>query len=59
MFNCNHDFKQIASVSPSSINFSSGLNNFKHKLLILILKFESNVSHLEELMCCYCRFSHH
>lgn len=60
VFNFNHDFKQIACVSPSPvINFSSGLNNFEHKFLILFLKFASNVSHLEELMCYYCRFSRH
>ena len=44
------DHKQIACVSPSSIIFSSRLNNFKHKFFILFLKFASNVSHLEELM---------
>ena len=44
-------------VSPSSIIFSSRLNNFKHKLFILFLKFASSVSHLEELMCLGCRFS--
>ena len=44
-------------VSPSSIIFSSRLNNFKHKLFILFLKFASNVFHLEELMCYDCRFS--
>ena len=49
--------KQIACVSPSSIIFSSILNNFKHKLFILFLTFASNVSHLEELMCYDCRFS--
>ena len=51
------DHKQIACVSPSSIIFSSRLNNFKHKLFILFLKFASKVSHLEELMCYDCRFS--
>ena len=56
LFNClDTDLKQIACVSPSSIIFSSRLNNFKHKLFILFLKFASNVSHLEELMCYYCR----
>ena len=51
LFNClDTDLKQIACVSPSSIIFSSRLNNFKHKLFILFLKFASNVSHLEELM---------
>ena len=51
------DLKQIACVSPSSIIFSSRLNNFKHKLFILFLKFASNVSHLQELilMCYGCR----
>ena len=44
------DLKQMACVSPSSIIFSSRLNNFQHKLLVLFLKFASNVSHLEELM---------
>ena len=58
LFNClDTDFKQIACVSPSSIIFSSRLNNFKNKLFILFLKFASNVSHLEELMCYDCRFS--
>ena len=58
LFNClDTDLKQIACVSPSSIIFSSRLNNFKHKLFILFLKFASNVSHLEELMCYDCRFS--
>ena len=58
LFNClDTDLKQIASVSPSSIMFSSRLNNFKHKLFILFLKFASSVSHLEELMCYGCRFS--
>ena len=39
-------------------NFETyALNNFKQKLLILFLKFASNVSHLEELMCYGCRFS--
>ena len=34
LFNClDTDHKQVACVSPSSINFSSRLNNFKHKLL--------------------------
>ena len=57
LFNClNTDLKQIACVSPSII-FSSRLNNFKHKLFILFLKFASSVSHLEELMCHGCRFS--
>ena len=51
------DLKQIACVSPPSIIHSSRLNNFKHKLFILFLKFASNVSHLEELMCYDCRFS--
>ena len=51
------DLKQIACVSPSCIIYSSRLNNFKHKLFILFLKFASNVSHLEELMCYDCRFS--
>ena len=58
LFNClDTDLKQIACVSPSSIIFSSRLNNFKHKLFILFLKFASSVSHLEELMCHGCRFS--
>ena len=58
LFNClDTDLKQIAFVSPSSIIFSSRLNNFEHKLFILFLKFASNVSHLEELMCYDCRFS--
>lgn len=58
LFNClDTDLKQIACVSPSSIIFSSKLNNFKHKLFILFLKFASSVSHLEELMCRGCRFS--
>ena len=57
-FNClDSDLKQIACVSPSSIIYSSRLNNFKHKLFILFLQFASNVSHLEELMCYDCRFS--
>ena len=57
LFNClDTDLKQIACVSPCSIIFSSRLNNFKHKLFILFLKFASNVSHLEELMCYDCRF---
>ena len=56
VFNClDSDLKQIACVSPSSIIFSSRLNNFKHKLFILFLKYASNVSHLEELMCYDCR----
>ena len=39
LFNClDTDLKQIACVSPSSIIFSSGLNNFKHKLFIVFLK---------------------
>ena len=41
----------VACVSPSSIIFSPRLNNFQHKLSILFLKFASNISHLEELMC--------
>ena len=58
LFTClDTDRKQIACVSPSSIIFSSILNNFKHKLFILFLKFAGNVSHLEELMCYDCRFS--
>ena len=58
LFNClDTDLKQIACVSPSSIIFSSRLNNFKHKLFILFLKFASSVSHVEELMCHGCRFS--
>ena len=58
LFNClDTDLKQIACVSPSCIIYSSRLNNFKHKLFILFLKFASNVSHLEELMCYDCRFS--
>ena len=58
LFNClDTDLKQIACVSPSFIIFSSRLNNFKHKLFILFLKFASKVSHLEELMCYDCRFS--
>lgn len=58
LFNClDNDLKQIACVSPSSITFSSRLNNFKHKPLTLFHKFVSNVSHLEELMCYGCRFS--
>ena len=58
LFNClDTDLKQNACVSPSSTIFSSRLNNFKHKLFILFLKFASNVSHLEELMCYDCRFS--
>ena len=40
LFNClDTDLKQIACVSPSSIIFSSSLNNFKHTLFILFLKF--------------------
>ena len=43
-FNClDTDLKQIVCVSPSSIIFSSRLNDFKHKLFILFLKFASNV----------------
>ena len=60
LFNClDTDLKQIVCVSSSSIIFSSRLNNFKHKLFILFLKFASrlSVSHLEELMCHGCRFS--
>ena len=58
LFNClDTDIKQIACASPSCIIYSSRLNNFKHKLFILFLKFASNVSHLEELMCYDCRFS--
>ena len=57
LFNClDTDLKQIACVSPCII-YSSRLNNFKHKLFILFLKFASNVSHLEEFMCYDCRFS--
>ena len=41
----------VACVSSFSIIFSSRLNNFKHTLSILFLKFASNVSHLAELMC--------
>ena len=56
LFNClDTDLKQIACLSPSII-FSFGLNNFKNKLFILFLKFASNISHLEELMCYDCRF---
>ena len=58
LFNClDTDLKRMACESPSSIIFSSRLNNFKHKLLVLFLKFASNVSHLEKLMCYGCRFS--
>ena len=58
LFNClDTDLKQIACVSPSSIIYSSRLDNFKHKLFILFLKFASTVSHLEELMCYDCHFS--
>ena len=58
LFNClDTNLKQIVCVSPSCIIYSSRLNNFKHKLFILFLKFASNVSHLEELMCYDCRFS--
>ena len=49
--------KQIACVSPSCIIYSFRLNNYKHKLFILFLKFASNVSRLEELMCYDCRLS--
>ena len=57
LFNClDTDLKQIACVSPTFIIYSSRLNNFKQKLFILFLKFASNVSHLEELMCYDCRF---
>lgn len=56
LFNClDTDLKQITCASPSSITFSSRLNNFKHKQSFL--KFASNVFHLEELMCHACRFS--
>ena len=38
LFNClDSDLKQIACVSPSSIIYSSRLNNFKHKLCILFV----------------------
>ena len=58
LFNClDTDLKQIACVSPSCIIYSCRLNNLKHKLFILFLKFASNVSHLEEFMCYDCRFS--
>ena len=58
LFNClNTDLKQIACAFPSPITLSSRLNNFKHKLLILFIKFASNVLHLEQLMCHECRFS--
>ena len=58
LFNClDTDLKQIACVSSSSTIFSFRLNNFKQKFLILFLKFASNVSHLEKLMCYGCRFS--
>ena len=58
LFNClDTDLKQIACISPFSIIFLSRLNNCKHKLFILFLKFASNVSQLEELMCYDCRFS--
>ena len=58
LFNClDTDLKQIVRVSPSCIIYSSRLNNFKHKLFILFLKFASNVSHLEALTCYDCRFS--
>ena len=58
LFNClDTDLKQIACVSPSSIIYSSRLNNFNHKLLVLFLKFASNVSQHEELICYDCRFS--
>ena len=57
-FNClDTDLKQTARVSPSSSIFSSRLNNFKHKLLILFLKLASYFSHLEELMRHDCRLS--
>ena len=57
LFNCRDSgLKRIVCVSPSSIIYSSRLNNFKHKLFILFLKFASNVFHLEELMCYDCRF---
>ena len=58
LFNClDTDLKQIACVSPSCIIYLSRLNNFKHKLFNLFLKFANKVSHLEELMCYDCRFS--
>ena len=51
LFNClDTDLKQIACVSPSSIIFSSRLNNFRHKLFILFLKFARNASQLEEFI---------
>ena len=57
LFNClDTDLKQIACVSPPSIIFSSRLNNFKHKLFTLFLKFARHVSHLKELTCYECRF---
>ena len=40
--------RQIACVPPSSIIFSSRLNNFKQKLFILFLNFASIVFHLDE-----------
>ena len=45
LFNClDTDLKQIAGVSPSCIIYSSRLNNCKHKVFILFLKFASNVN---------------
>ena len=45
LFNCrDSDLMRIACVSPSSMIYSSRLNDFKHKLFILFLKFVSNVS---------------
>ena len=50
LFNClDTDLKQIACASLSSTIFSSRLYNLKHKLLILLLKFACNISHLQEL----------
>ena len=58
LFHClDADLEQIASVSLSSTIFSSRLHNFKHNLLILLLKSAGNVSRLEELTCFDCRFS--
>ena len=50
------NFGKAYKVSNSSDEIIVFLK-FKHKRLILFLKFASNVSHLEELMCYDCRFS--
>ena len=58
LLNClDTDFKQIVCVPPSSVIFSSKLNNFKQKLFILFLRFAITVSHPYELVCYDCRFS--